>query len=452
MKRQTGIIIAAGAVIVVTLLLVIGAVFRPDRWIPRGDRGGRSSDHPPSDAPPATEDPGAEVESGAVRAGQAAQREGFDLASDLPSCGSRKDLFTALPLKAGDFSHITPLGLLSPTAHTMPTPHLYFNVRLSNPRNQNALPVEVPAFAPGDMMIREIAFTDARNRDDFDDSDVKFSVCRDVVGYLDHLKTLAPKLKAAFDAGQTIRCDDYTLTYPAPVGAVNFRFCRKAVDLRVAAGEQIGTAGGSSGQRVYDFGLFDRRAPAGRVANPARWRFGRAHFPHVVCGVEYFTAALRAQLEPFLGGNPSYEGPRTIEPRCGSVLQDLPGTAQGVWVPPGIDIIGHEPPLLALVHDNVDPRVPVFSVGDRLQDLGIPHGKYTFTPRSDGRVNRDFPDVRADGQVSCFETKEQQRFQKNVTTLLVTLPNETTLRIGPGPAGSCGAGPWPLTKFVEFQR
>lgn len=380
---------------------------------------------------------------------------GFNLARGLPSCGNDQVLFSQSPLAFGDFTHITPLGLLSPTAHTLPTQHLYFNVRTDNPGDEQAIPAKVPAVAPGDLTIREITFTDALNKPEWSDYGARFAVCGEVVGYFDHISSLAPKLQAAYDAGTTLDCSEYTLGYGERIGSINYRFCRKRVELTLKAGEAIGTAGGSTGQRVYDFALFDKRIEPATLANSARWTDGREHTAQVVCAINYFTPALTSKLEPLLGGSPSGEGPRTIEPRCGQVHQDLSGTAQGVWVPPDIATIQHDPPMLALVHDNIDPRIAVFSVGERPSAVGISSGLYHVDPGGSGLVNRDFSDIAADGQTYCFETHERQNnFEVNppVTTLLVTMPDATTLHLGPGPAGNCGSGPWTLTKFVEFVR
>lgn len=379
---------------------------------------------------------------------------GFWLARGLPSCDSRQELFSQPPLALSDFTHITPLGLLAPTAHTLPTTHLYFNVRTDDSRNEHSVPAEVPAVAPGDMVIREIAFTEALNRKDWSDFGARFAVCREVVGYFDHLHSLSPKLQAAYDAGETISCNEYTLGYGPSIGSIQYRFCRRQVEVPVTAGEVIGTAGGGIGQRVFDVGLFDSRVVPAQVANPRRWWWGRRHIAQAVCAVDYFALGVKVQLEPLLGGHPNNEGPRTIEPRCGQVIQDLPGTAQGTWVPPDERFIVHDTPHLALVHDPIDPRLAAFSVGERLAEAGIPPAVYRFTPRVSGYVNRDFSDIRADGKMYCFETQGPQlhRDQAATTTILLAMRSDTSLQIGPGPTGGCGAGPWPLDRFVEFVR
>ena len=53
------------------------------------------------------------------------QQDYFADVSDLPSCGDKKELFALSPLSLEDFTSITPLGLLSPTAHVFPSPHLF---------------------------------------------------------------------------------------------------------------------------------------------------------------------------------------------------------------------------------------------------------------------------------------------------------------------------------------
>src|SRR3989338_11387194 len=109
---------------------------------------------------------------------------------------------------------------------------------------------------------------------------------------------------------------------------------------------------------------------------------------YVVCTLDYFPSSISQQMKEKLGG-----------PSCGEVVQDIPGTAMGVWVTPDTDYIEHEPPYLALAHDNVKPEYLVFSMGESAQKAGLPIGKYTFLPKDDGLpadrqalVNRHFKD------------------------------------------------------------
>lgn len=83
-------------------------------------------------------------------------------------------------------------------------------------------------------------------------------------------------------------------------------------------------------------------------------------------------------------------------------MQDVPGTAQGNWfLTETSSAFTETDETIALVHDNVDPVIPVFSVSNTLP--GTPTAAYRFSPViGAGSVNRDFADV-VPGAVYCYE-------------------------------------------------
>ena len=378
------------------------------------------------------------------------EQDYFADVSDLPTCGDKNELFTLAPLELSDFTLITPLGLLSPTAHVFPSPHLYFNVRRTNPANYDSLPVEVPVAAPADLKITTVKFIEAKGRPDYNDGMIGFGVCKEFKAYFDHLKTFSDKIKKAYDETPTRRCDEYSLSYPQPVGTIDYKLCEKRVNIDVKKGEKVGTAGGGKGQQVFDFGSFDKRIIPKQFANPKRW-LGREHLVYISCSLDYYPEPLKGQLKERLGGFGQKGEIKGTD--CGEVIQDVFGAAQGAWAPPGTGAFSHEPPYLALVHDYIEPQYLVVSMGDSAESAGLPHGKYTFLPRNNGLVNRHFKDIKSDGKVYCFETEDTyQANTKTKVNILVTMPAPEKLRIQKLNAISCGSGPWTLTNFVEFER
>lgn len=377
----------------------------------------------------------------------------FTDVSNLPSCRDNKQLFSLSPLELADFTFITPLGLLSPTAHVFPSPHLYFNVRKTNPQDQNSLPIEVPVVAPADATITTVKHIEAKGRPDYDDSMFAFGVCREVKAYFDHLKTLTPKIKEAYDKAPIKRCDEYSLTYPQPVGKVDFKLCEKQVNIKLEKGEKVGTAGGGEGQKVFDFGVFDKRITPRQFANPKRWR-GREHFIYLSCSLDYYPEDVKSKLKARLGGYGQKGELTGVD--CGEVIQDIAGTAMGAWVPQGTEFIGHEPPYLALAHDYIESQYLVFSMGESAGKSGLPIGKYTFLPKNEGLVNRHFKDIKSDGQIYCFETQDlYQANSKTKVNILITMPTPTKLRIQKLNAPSCDsppAGGWKMSNYTEFER
>ena len=94
----------------------------------------------------------------------------------------------------------------------------------------------------------------------------------------------------------------------------------------------------------------------------------------------------------------------------------------------------------------------VFSVGTGGKDGGIDTGAYSFAPKTDGKINRDFSQVGADGVVYCYDTVNvnQQGAKK---AILITMPSATKLQLKKSPTATCGAGPWAIGEgFVEYER
>lgn len=362
----------------------------------------------------------------------------FGAVSGLPSCGETKEFFTTLPLELDDFTTIDPLGLLSPTAHVFPAPHLYFR-----------LPSKVPLRAPGNVTITQINLIQATNRPEFaDDAAVHFSHCREFKAYFDHVVDLAPKLQEAFAEAPTNRCDEYTLTYKT--GPINWKKCDKSVSLTVLAGELIGYAGGGPAQAALDFAAFDSRIEPNNFANPSRGF--RQELRYNVCPLNYFSAGIQGELKARLGGLYRSDQP-IVSPTCGQVVQDIVGTAKGNWFNPAVDLnrSGHEPPHLALVQMHINQTRQAFSNGDSTQASNLKFGLYAFTPEPSGRINRDFREVGADGNVYCYETEADYE-QNHRQVILIEMPDPETLKIEGLNQSSCGAGPWTIGRPTTFKR
>src|SRR5206468_3329546 len=116
---------------------------------------------------------------------------------------------------------------------------------------------------------------------------------------------------------------------------------------------------------------------------------------HTVCPIDYFVTGVRDALRQKLAVNGNH---RTIEPVCGTVMQDVANRAQGRWF---FDATEHEDPHLALVHENWDPTIGAMSIGTSLPGTGAT--VLLFTPAQTGRVNLDFNLVGADGNIYCYQ-------------------------------------------------
>lgn len=375
----------------------------------------------------------------------------FEDVSHLPPCEDKKEFFTKLPIALDDFTTIDPLGLLSPTSHVFPAPHLYFRIKRESSSFESPV-AKVPLYAPAVITITKINLIQATNKPEFaDDAAVHFALCSEFKAYFDHVVNLAPKLQEAYDAALIDRCDEYTLTYKT--GPVNWKKCDKNVNLKVSEGELIGYAGGGEAQAILDFAAFDSRIEPNNYASPER--VFRTELRYNVCPLDYFSQNLLELYRPKLGGYGFSQSSNIIitSPTCGKVIQDIPGTAKGNWFAPGIDTTrsGHEPPHLALMQGHIDQDLQAFSNGESTKNSGLDFGIYYFKPQNSGLVNRDFALVKPDGNVYCYNTKNSYK-NDEPTTIIIQLTSPETLRIEGKEATSCGNGPWSFKSPTEFER
>lgn len=336
-----------------------------------------------------------------------------------PPCPDRgTPLFTALPLRAEDFRSFVPLGNFNPSGHVLPTGHHYLYLTDHTRR--------VSVRAPGRMWITSVS---SLEHSTYTDYGMSFELCGDVTGNFGHLSALSVDVMAAI--GGTFadgECDSYE------AGGVIYHMCRKWLRLEVAAGTVIGEAGGNPGQYALDFGVVDLRVSQ-TFANPGRFIDS---YLHAVPCLDYYDAANRPVLES--------KCDRTIPPIGGTVAQDVPGTAQGVWFRSGTPTYP-ESPHLALAHDNEDPTEIAFVAGTSID--GLPSQVYTFTIAGSGYANRSFADVRPDGHIYTYSGLRGAGIPAVV--VLLRLIEENTLWVE-AQAPSSGP-PWSFTAgHTEFER
>jgi len=313
-----------------------------------------------------------------------------------------------------------------------------------------SLPGEVrppaPIYFPGDAWVTQVIATEfpstgARGYQ------LQFSPCKDTKFQFNHIGSLSPKLASAVAASPLSNCREFD----SGQGQLA-RTCQANVFVRVASGEQVGMSDEFAG---IDFVAIDYRLAPATFANPASYS---RDFFYYTSPVGYFTPPLQAQLRARLG---SYDGSRrrTAAPIEGVYMQDLPGTAQGNWFLPGQEPANSPSSdgTLALVHEYVESTQPLLVIGTGVP--GLRSGQYSFTPRSDGAVNRDWPAITADGRVYCYEgwrsglTAGALPLSTASGVVLISMPAPDRLRIQyqPGPA-SCPASATLGATAVEFRR
>jgi hypothetical protein len=274
-----------------------------------------------------------------------------------------------------------------------------------------------------------------------------FQPCSEFKGYFYHIDSLSQAL--SLEAGSFDDCDDAYTT-----GGATYQLCSKTVDISLSAGDEIGTVDGT-----FDFGAYDSRIDALDYANPDRFWTAEDGFDklHLVCAIDYFSSGVKGALEALLGGKTPGGGPfayRTAAPLCGEVEQDAAGTAQGIWFVEGTTgTFQQEDAHLALIHNNVDPTIPEFSVGTSFSNWDS--GTYVFSIQNSGLKNRDFDDVTADGNAYCYESISYASGGTAISSMMIVLQmtGATTLRIERQSSSSCGDGPWTFgSNYVDFER
>ncbi|MCH7483558.1 MAG: hypothetical protein IIA90_00240 [Chloroflexi bacterium] len=364
-----------------------------------------------------------------------------DAPGELPRCGSESEFFSVSPVAMSDFMGLVPLGNLAPSGHVFPTDHIYFHINRIDRSQWYLGTVEVPVVSPGDVWVTEIRstrhFSDGRT-----DYSIYFAPCEELQAFFIHMSSLTGKLQERFSPPYDA-CEDQS------TGDFQYEYCTKTIDVKLSAGELIGSAGGNEWQNALDLGVSDSRADPQPYAQPSRWT---DRTRHIVCPLDYFTADVRDALRAKLG---SHDGTvaRTAPPACGEVEQDEPGTAQGAWFAKEVTRTYPEDPHLALVHDNVDPSLAVFSVGTSMAASGLPADLYYFDPADSGQVNRDFKDVEANGTLYCYETRDRFGEAPAPFVILLQMTNPTTLRTERLDRTGCGEGPWQFSSaYADYDR
>jgi hypothetical protein len=350
-----------------------------------------------------------------------------------PSCPD-SPLFTVSPIRSEDLVQITPLGNQNPPDHTIPTDHIYMNIKSGKENDPNLIKTVV---SPGEITVDSITRSTAKKSSVIftDDYSINFSSCREVSGWFGHITSLVPKLANEVTSGA--QCQT---SYPRPED--EYTYCTKNVNIKLSPGEAIGETGAGN-TRGLDWQLNDKRTPDLAYANPQRYRNESFHF---VCPLDYFSTDLKSTLYDKLG---SENVKRTIEPKCGEVEQDEPGTLQGNWFA-GKNIPADDPEswgkTLSLTHDNIDPALGEVVVGGVITDPG----KVTFKPTTTGSINREFSGVQPGETIYCYQSDTSDFSYKIDGKVLIQLLDATTLK-AENKSGSCSS-PESFTNPTTYYR
>lgn len=279
---------------------------------------------------------------------------------------------------------------MNPPDHTFPTDHIYFHIT----RREGAdRPDIATLYSPGELTITRVGASEHIEAG-FTDYNIFLKPCDDVTVMFYHVSSLSEDI-----FGDTSFSADWTLNSEYTTGGETYRLWSKEYNIKVMAGDVLGTAGGNPGQWALDLGVYDQRHHPEKVANPDRWSQNR--YLHTVCPLSFFEEGPVLDQLWKLVQRDEMEGDSTP---CGSVLQDVPGTAQGCWFLSGVNETYPEDLHLALVRSNIHPSHAVLSVGNSIPNLDSK--TYEFLPRDSGLLNRDFQDIVPDGQIYGFDVNQ----------------------------------------------
>jgi hypothetical protein len=307
---------------------------------------------------------------------------GSDIVNSLPSC-TKQEVFSVPPFNQEDYSYIEPLGHLNPSGHhILPSEWLSVNVHRNG---YNA--IETNVYAPADITIYNIKHFRFYNNSGiftYEYYDLEFSPCKEIRAWYGDLMPSdnLNKLIASSDCAKGL-------------SPSNSDMCTYPVNISIKAGDILGTAGGSTGAAGMIFGVYDSRVNITEFANPARYRPDHLH---TACPMKYFAEPAKSMMYGFFGWNGEK---RTVEPICGVIMQDVPGTAQGSWFdgPLGNTNLENEGKAISLIHDNRFGILGELVIGGQVTQAGM----VEFTTTHTGTTNREPSEVTADGKIYCYQ-------------------------------------------------
>lgn len=274
-----------------------------------------------------------------------------------------------LPIEMNEFISLTPLGFVSPPGHVFPNDHMgFYYVKDIKP---------VTIYSPGNVHLSEIRLSvyNPGQPNETSDYSLSFGVNGESIMILGHISQLSPKLTQLF--GDYSGCEEYS------AGTTIVKACKKQVSIEIKSGEVIGYSNLVAGQQALDMGMY--------VNNKA------------VSPLDYFAPAIKTQLESRLMGAPNAEFDgilRADEPLAGEVYQDITGALQGVWYKISTPKTP-ESPHIAFIKSYIKPDQLRISFGNSVPVFGP--GVWKFDQQSSGLTNRAFKDVKADGQIYCYD-------------------------------------------------
>lgn len=376
---------------------------------------------------------------------------GKSSASHFPVCPTNlSGILTAPLIEPKYISSLTPLGNINPPGHTSPVDHIYFAANSDE---------KIPLYAPADLWITNIitlAFDVGRGFEQRNYA-LQYTICDglilDFAGYTDIAQPLKDEIN-----NKKAECKDAPKKrgHDGPE-----RQCSYQLNYKVKAGEQIGftQAESKSDERGLELPLeiwaanYNKPAPTN-----IDWSFydGDDRYAHIMCPFDLYAGDLKKQFYAKLGGfearmskdevtgkviksQGSFK-PRTVEPICGTVNQNVVGTIAGMWFGEGWknrkdkNFVDNSRQF-SFLYWNIDPSYA--EIGNAGEITNGQAGQIQFIANHSGTIDREPSEVKADRQVYCYKYETSQDGKNISGKILVQLIDDRHLTLE-YQNGACG--------------
>lgn len=357
---------------------------------------------------------------------------------------------------------MTPLGNLNPPGHTSPVDHIYFSTDSD---------AKIPVYAPADAWVTNIISVAMDAGQGFEPYGyvIQLTICDGLVLDFANNTDISQPLKDEI-VNQKGDCNDG----PKKEGHVGpERQCFYSINYKVSSGDQIGyvqRAVRSDGNYDFQFEIWAANYNEPSPSNIDWSYYDDNRYAHIMCPFDLYTGSLKQQFYAKLGGidqkstkdektgkqmkNTSTFKQRTIEPICGTVNQNLVGTIQGMWFGEGWKNrkdknMSENIKQFSFLHWNVDPTYA--EIGNAGEITGGESGQIQFIANHTGTIDREPSEVKADGQVYCYNySVAKDGRQPSSGKILTKLVDDRHLKLE-YQSGNCGTVEI-FTKPYNYER
>ena len=349
-----------------------------------------------------------------------------DKFTPYPKCPADLTGILTTPLMDPEkISALIPLGNISPPGHTSPADHIYFATKETG---------KIPVYAPVDSWITEVTEVSQQNSAGLyvpKGYVLTFTVCDGLILDFANYTELVPALREELVKQSTPECKR-DIIKPGHEGGPEGQ-CYYKLNYPVKGGDILGyTQIDSQGRLPFEIWAYNHNKLARDDIDWAYYDKDNGYpYPRAFCLFDLYTGTLKDQYYSKFGfydeKNEKAFIPRTIEPRCGQVNQDITGTIQGMWFGDpdkknkNLEFEGKG---LAFIHSNTDPTTAEISIGGNFMNSGV----FSFQPIHSGMINREFSEVKADGKIYCYGNPNFDQL-KGGEKILVQLLNDRSLNV-----------------------